>query len=116
MKYRQPRVHRTAPGTHGADHAGDVCTDFEATLAEFNDGSSHVHLLVHVPPKIALSRLVNSLKSVSSRRLRQQFPGPAASLPAGKPGCGPGPTSPAPSAARPLSILRQYIEQHNHPD
>jgi putative transposase len=32
------------------------------------------HLLVNVPPTVALSRLVNSLKGVSSRRLRQQFP------------------------------------------
>lgn len=26
------------------------------------------------PPKVALSRLVNSLKGVSSRRMRQEFP------------------------------------------
>jgi putative transposase len=29
-----------------------------------------VHLLVEYPPKLALSRLVNSLKGVSARRLR----------------------------------------------
>jgi putative transposase len=34
----------------------------------------HVHLLVNFPPKVALSRLVNSLKGVSSRRMRQEFP------------------------------------------
>jgi len=34
----------------------------------------HVHLLVKFPPKVALSRLVNSLKGVSSRRLRQGIP------------------------------------------
>jgi putative transposase len=33
-----------------------------------------VHLLVNFPPKVALSKLVNSLKGVSSRRLRQEFP------------------------------------------
>ena len=32
----------------------------------------HVHLLVEYPPKVAVSSLVNSLKGVSSRLLRQQ--------------------------------------------
>lgn len=33
----------------------------------------HVHLLVHYPPKVAISRLMNSFKGVSSRRLRQEL-------------------------------------------
>jgi len=52
----------------------DVCTDFGAKPREFNGESSHVHLLVHFPPTVAIARLVNSLKGVSSRRLRQEFP------------------------------------------
>lgn len=52
----------------------DVCTDFGAELTEFNGETDHVHLLVHYPRKIALSRLVGSLKGVSARRLRQEFP------------------------------------------
>lgn len=52
----------------------DVCTDFGAELTEFNGETDHVHLLVHYPPKVALSTLVNSLKGVSARRLRQEFP------------------------------------------
>ena len=52
-----------------------VCQDFGATLREFNGEKDHVHLLVDYPPKVCLSKLVNSLKGVSSRRLRQQnFP------------------------------------------
>jgi REP element-mobilizing transposase RayT len=39
-----------------------VCTDFETGLAEFNGETSHVHLLVNFPPKLALSRLVNSVR------------------------------------------------------
>lgn len=31
-------------------------------------------MLVNYPPKVAVTRLVNSLKGVSSRRLRQEFP------------------------------------------
>jgi putative transposase len=51
----------------------DVCQSFEAELREFNGGGDHVHLLVHHPPKIALSKLVNSLKGVSSRYLRAEY-------------------------------------------
>jgi putative transposase len=51
----------------------EVCADFGAELREFNGEQDFVHLLVHYPPTIVLSRLVNSLKGVSSRRLRQEF-------------------------------------------
>ncbi|MFF9489004.1 IS200/IS605 family transposase [Streptomyces sp. NPDC014676] len=51
----------------------EVCTDFEAELKQFNDEQDHAHLLVHYPPKAQLSKLVNSLKGVSSRRLRQEY-------------------------------------------
>ena len=51
-----------------------VCQDFGADLVECDGGDDHVHLLVHYPPKVALSRLVNSLKGVSSRLLRESRP------------------------------------------
>jgi REP-associated tyrosine transposase len=51
-----------------------VCADFETELVEFNAENNHVRLLVNFPPKVALAKLVNSLKGVSSRRLRQEFP------------------------------------------
>jgi putative transposase len=83
-------------------------------LAEFNGESNHVHLLVNFPPKVALSRLVNSLKGVSSRRMRQEFPDLArhhwranrlwsGSYFAGSAG------------GAPISVLRQYIRQQNRP-
>jgi REP-associated tyrosine transposase len=52
----------------------DVCTDFECELAESNAEASHAHLLANFPPKVTLSRPVNSLKGVSTRRMRQEFP------------------------------------------
>ena len=45
----------------------EVCRNFEATLVEFEGEKDHVHLLVNYPPKVSVSRLVNSLKGVSSR-------------------------------------------------
>ena len=92
----------------------DVCTDFGAELREFNGESDHVHLLVHYPPSVALSRLVNSLKGVSSRRLREEFTAQvnravmhgrfwSPSYFAGA--CG----------GAPLSIVREYIENQRRP-
>ena len=51
-----------------------VCSDFGATLKEINGEKDYVHLLVEYPPKVSLSKLVNSLKGVSSRLLRKQHP------------------------------------------
>ncbi|UVO30197.1 IS200/IS605 family transposase [Bradyrhizobium arachidis] len=51
-----------------------VCRDFEAELIECDGEDDHVHLLVNYPPKVALSKLVNSLKGVSSRLLREWRP------------------------------------------
>ena len=51
-----------------------VCDDFDSSLEEFEGERDHVHLLITYPPKVSISKLVNSLKGVSSRRLRQEFP------------------------------------------
>lgn len=91
-----------------------VCADFETELTEFNGEANHVHLLVNFPPKVAVSKLVNSLKGVSSRRMRQEFPDLAqhyyranklwaGSYFAGSVG------------GAPISVLRQYIAQQNRP-
>src|SRR5262249_60412265 len=73
-----------------------------------------VHLLVNFPPKIAIAKLVNSLKGVSSRRMRQEFPDLARHYyRANKLWSG----SYFAGSVRgaPLSVVRQYIEQQNRP-
>ena len=83
-----------------------VCADFGAALVEFTGEHDHVHLLIEYPPTVQLSRLVNSLKGVSSRALRKRFrmrthrghlwfPSYFA----------------ASRGGAPLSITRQYVEQ-----
>jgi putative transposase len=49
----------------------EVCHKFAATLCEFEGEQDHGHLLIHYPPKVSLSKLVNALKGVSSRLLRK---------------------------------------------
>lgn len=51
-----------------------VCDDFEAKLIELDGERDHVHLLIEYHPKLSISALVNSLKGVSSRLLRQHLP------------------------------------------
>ena len=44
----------------------NICRDFAARVVEANGEADHVHLLVEYPPTVAISKLVNSLKGVSS--------------------------------------------------
>lgn len=94
-----------------------VCTDFEVDLKEFNGEPDHVHLLVNYPPKVALSELVNSLKGVSSRRLKQEFPAISTFWSVRKskghlwsPSYFVGSVGGAP-----IALLKQYIEAQNRP-
>jgi putative transposase len=63
------------PGKH-LDTLGEVfasvCADLGAELVELDGEDDHVHLLVAYPAQVAVARLVNSLKGVSARRLRQR--------------------------------------------
>ena len=51
-----------------------ISSEHQVILKEFNGEEDHVHMLIHYPPKVSLAKLVNSLKGVSSRRLRQNWP------------------------------------------
>lgn len=92
----------------------EVCRDFEAALVEMDGEDDHVHLLIEYPPKVPVSLLVNSLKGVSSRLLRQRRPNVRKRYWKGAL------WSPSYFAAScggaPLSIVRQYIEQQKTPD
>lgn len=52
----------------------NICSKFEAKLTEFNGEGDHIHLVINYHPKHSISILVNSLKGVSSRLLRSEFP------------------------------------------
>jgi putative transposase len=106
-KYRKGILTEAAHETL-RDICTKACQDFEAALVDTTGEDDHVQLLVEYPPKVALSTLVNSLKGVSSRRLRQQHPDIAARYYKGVL------WSPSYFAASCggalLSIIRQYIE------
>jgi putative transposase len=112
-KYRRQVLTAAAHDTLRAIFA-KVCQDFGATLVQSNGEDDHVHLLVTYPPAVLLPRLVNSLKGVSSRRLRQLHPEVATRYWRGVL------WSPSYFAAScggaPLSVIQTYIEQQRqHP-
>ncbi|MEF9908475.1 IS200/IS605 family transposase [Streptomyces sp. P9-A2] len=92
----------------------EVCAGFETELREFNGERDHVHLLVHYPPKTTLSKLINSLKGVSSRYLRAEYTGRINHIGLGSlswsRSCFAGSCGGAP-----ISIVRQYIEGQKRP-
>lgn len=91
-----------------------VCQDFEAELVEFDGENDHVHLLVNYPPKVSVSKLVNSLKGASSQRVRKAgFESVSKALWGGSlwspsyfaGSCG----------GAPIEVIKQYIEHQNTP-
>lgn len=94
----------------------EICEAFEVELTEFNGERDHVHLLINYPPKVQLSKLINSLKGVSSRKLKQEFAYLREHWICKKSGSLWSPSYFAGSVGgAPLSVLKQYIEQQDRP-
>jgi putative transposase len=87
-----------------------VCADFGAELVELDGEDDHVHLLVAYPPQVAISRLVNSLKGVSARRLRARYPVRIHRGHLWSPSY-----FAASAGGAPLETLKQYIRQQRTP-
>ena len=51
----------------------EVCGRHGATLREFPGEPDHVHLLIEFSPSTRLSDLVRALKSVFSKKIREEF-------------------------------------------
>lgn len=92
----------------------EVCDRFECTLDAFETDQDHAHLLVSYPPKIQLSKLVQSLKTNSSKQAREQhwpeienalwgdhFWSPSYCIAS----CG----------GAPLNVIKQYVENQGKP-
>lgn len=89
---------------------GKICLDFESTLIEIDGEQDHIHLLIEYPPKISISKLVNSLKGVSSRLIKKRHQGLQKNTFKGSL------WSPSYFAAScggaSLKIIKEYIENH----
>src|SRR5919106_654793 len=52
---------------------GETLGKWRCEMIEFNGEADHVHLLFQTNPTVQLSKLVNNLKTVSSRLIRRDF-------------------------------------------
>jgi putative transposase len=91
-----------------------VCKDFDSVLVEFEGEQDHVHLLVNYPPKVSVSKLVNSLKGVSSRVIRDKGYPTIQNALWGKALWSPSYFASSCGGA-PIAVIRQYIESQQTP-
>ncbi|MEM1007639.1 MAG: IS200/IS605 family transposase [Myxococcota bacterium] len=73
VKYRR-RVLREDVAQRLLQINQDVAQGFGIEILEQNTDLDHLHMLFSSKPQVCLSRLINSLKSTSSRLLRKEFP------------------------------------------
>jgi len=52
----------------------DLLRNWRCRLVEFGGEADHVHLLIDAHPSMNLSQMIGNLKTVSARRVRQEFP------------------------------------------
>lgn len=89
-----------------------LCISQKCELTEFKGESDHVHLLVDMAPDIAVSKLVNILKTISSREIRREFPEHVAKF-YWKPVFWTSAYCALSAGGAPLNILKNYIQNQN---
>lgn len=72
-KYRYP-VLKGDIALRLRDLARGVCAQYQVEIIRGSVGLDHVHLYVQVPPRLAVSRLVQYLKGKTSRKLQIEYP------------------------------------------
>ena len=91
-----------------------LCNNAKSDLLEFNGETDHVHLLVDISPDIAPSKLVNTLKTISSRMIRKKYQEYLKPF-YWKPVFWTGAYFVTSSGGAPLEVLKQYIENQDSP-
>lgn len=91
-----------------------TCQKWGCELTEFNGEPDHVHLLISYPPDVAISRLVNNLKTVSSRLIRKEFAQSVNSI-YSKPVFSTGAYFVASTGGATLEQIKSYVESQQSP-
>ncbi|MCP3024015.1 IS200/IS605 family transposase [Cupriavidus basilensis] len=94
--------------------AAERCMRWGGKLIESNGEADHVHMLIELPPTVALAEFVGALKTGTSRRLRRAFKDELAAVYRTPVlwsrsycvlSCG----------GAPLEVAKQYIQQQSRP-
>lgn len=91
-----------------------LCENQKCQLTSFNAEADHCHLLVEMYPDVAPSRLVNTLKTVSSRLIRRDHKAHLDKF-YRKPVFWTGAYCIVSTGGAPLEIVKQYIESQDSP-
>ncbi len=84
-------------------------------LVSFNGEEDHCHLLVELYPDVAPSKLVNTLKTVSSRLIRRDYKKHLEKFYRNKPVFWTGAYCIISTGGAPLEIIKKYIESQDSP-
>ena len=89
-----------------------LCENQKCQLKTFNAEADHCHLLVEMYPDVAPSRLINTLKTVSSRLIRRDYKSHLDKF-YHKPVFWTGAYCIISTGGAPLEIIKQYIESQD---
>jgi putative transposase len=92
-----------------------LCEMRKCKLVSFNGEVDHCHLLVDMYPDVAPSRLVNTLKTVSSRLIRRDFRQHLEKFYYKKPVLWTGAYCVISTGGAPLEVIKKYIESQDAP-
>lgn len=62
----------------------ELCQKWHCELIEFGGEPNHIHIVFRFFPQIQLSKFINNLKSVTSRKIREEFSEEVAAVYGGK--------------------------------
>lgn len=93
-----------------------LCVQRDIDLVEFNGEEDHVHLLLNLHPNIEPSKLINNLKTVTSRLLRKNHSAHFKRYYWGSPGIWTRGYCLLTVGGAPLSVLKTYIENQKRPE
>jgi putative transposase len=89
---------------------------WDCQLIEFNGAPDHVHLLFEASPVVQLSKLINNLKTVSSRLIRRDFKAEVTRIYWRKPVFWHRSYCIITAGGAPIEMLRRYIEEQARPE
>ena len=59
----------------------EICEGYGWTLRQQSVQADHVHVFLEAPPRYSVEELITTLKSLTARKLFEEYPGLAAGLP-----------------------------------
>jgi len=112
-KYRK-RVLTAAMLDRAAEILRSLAQAWEGSVLECSGEADHLHVLFELPPKARPSDVVNNMKTVTSRRLRKEFPQLRAAY-RGKPVLWSPSYCILSAGGAPIEVLKRYVQAQERP-